>query len=40
LFFANNFKWHSNCLQFTIRCFLPTISTGIPIAYNLQSTCF
>jgi len=59
---ASNFNWHSNCLQFAIRCsFLQlqltfklhvnynelafcntTTSTGIQIAYNLQSVwnCF
>jgi len=39
LFAHYNFNWHSNCLQLAIRCSLPTTSTGIQIAYNLQSTC-
>jgi len=35
----SNFNWHSNCLQFAIRCSLHTTSTGIQIAINSQSTC-
>jgi len=39
LLFAYSFNWHINCLQFAIRCSLPTISTGIQIACKLQFIC-
>ena len=36
---AYNFNRHTNCLQFAIRCSLPTTLTGTQIACNLRSTC-
>jgi hypothetical protein len=37
LLFAYNFNWHSNARNLQFVCSLPTISTGIQIACNLQS---
>jgi hypothetical protein len=38
---AYNFKWHTNCLQFALRCSLPTTSNVIqrPAICNLFALC-